>query len=84
MIWRELEGQPGREIRQITEEVLPCPFCAGRALLFHRKRLTASVRFYILCVSCRGRGGTDGSEPEALRRWNLRPPAQGRKLGGRT
>ena len=80
MTWQELEGQPGREIRQITEVVLPCPFCAGRALLFHRKLYTGGVRFYVLCVSCRGRGGTERSENEALRRWNLRPPAQGRKV----
>lgn len=78
----------GRKVRLITEPHLACPFCASRNLFLMRRNHFAQGHpsnpnpweYAVLCVSCSGQGGWAITEPDAIKRWNLRPPQQGRKL----
>ncbi len=56
------------------EELLPCPFCGGTAVIFMSGNDTTGRRFSVQCAVCgMGNSGVEYVSPEeALRAWNRR------------
>lgn len=47
-------------------ELLPCPFCGGKAVLFRQ-------RAWVICENCKTEGELCENSEKAIEKWNTRP-----------
>jgi len=52
-------------------ELLPCPFCGGKAV-YHSLNLNSGRSYYSLICACGGQNGSYETKAEAAEAWNRR------------
>lgn len=56
-----------------TEQLKPCPFCGGKAVLRHfYPAFGARMRSKVICKKCRCNSGEWGRTDKAVEAWNRR------------
>ena len=63
----------------MSNELLPCPFCGGKAEILTAESMHGGYLFGIMCNDCCSRGDVYDTEAEAIDAWNTRvkPPCGG-------
>jgi len=58
---------------RLSQQLLPCPFCGGKAHLFE-DTLFQSPWVWVECLACAAQTGQNATPQAAIEAWNRRQP----------
>ena len=74
--WAE-ENELKRRIKIVENNLKPCPFCEGKAIVIHRESTwTDRILYWIQCYRCNTRSQGYDTPEDAGNMWNCRSKAE--------